>query len=213
MKLFYGLAYGLSKVFFNLFYRHQVFGENHVPKGPCIIAANHASFYDPPILAISSKEEVIFLAKGTLFRNAFFKWLISHLNAYPLSGTVHDMASIKLIMQFLKEKKKIVIFPEGKRSFDGNLLPIKPGISFLMSRCQCPIVPVYIHGAYDVWPRQKFLPALWGKTACIFGSPLSWEDFENLPKKQAQEHLAVAIHHSLENLKEWYLNGAKGTPP
>ena len=146
MKPFYWLAKTFAKGFFHLFYHHQVFGKIHIPQGPCILAPNHTSFFDPPLIGISCDDEVSFLARGTLFKNRFLRCLISQLNSYPITGTGQDITSIKLIIQLLQEDKKVVIFPEGRRSRDGNLLPIKPGIGMLAARCQCPIVPIYIHG-------------------------------------------------------------------
>lgn len=213
MKFFYRIAHFWMKGFFHLFYRHQIFGEKHLPQGPCILAPNHASFLDPPLVGISCKEEVNFLARGSLFRNPFFKNIISQLNSYPVTGTGQDISSIKVILQLLKENKKVVIFPEGKRTSDGRLLPIKPGIGMLVSRSESPIVPVYIYGTFKIWPRKNIFPKLWGKTACVFGTPIRWEQFKDLPKKEAQEAVAGAITRSLIQLQAWYLAGAKGNPP
>ncbi len=214
MKIFYWMAYYLSKGFFHLFYSHRVYGKKYIPKGPCIIAPNHASFLDPPLIAISCDEEVSFLARGTLFKNTFFKNFFLLLNTYPITGTAQDVGSLKLIIQLLQENKKVIIFPEGKRSKDGLILPIKPGIGMLASRCECPIIPVYIHGTHDIWPRNRFFPKLWRKkTACVFGHPILGDSFKDLPKKEAQEKIAVNIQKSLNMLKDWYLHGAKGDVP
>lgn len=208
MKFFYGMVYAISKFFFHFFYRHQVFGKKNLPTGPCILAPNHVSYLDPPLVAISCNEEVNFLARGSLFKKSFlFKKLLSSLNSYPITGTGQDIASIKLIIYLLEHNKKIVIFPEGQRAHEDTLLPIKPGIGMLASRCHCPIIPVYIHGTYNIWPRRNFLPKLWGRTACVFGSPISWEDYKHLHKKEAQERIAKTLEESIKDLKEWYLHG------
>ncbi len=213
MKIFYRFVRSIAKGFFYLFYSHRVFGKKNIPKGPCILAPNHASFFDPPLVGISCDDEVNFLARGSLFNNRLFKKIISNLNSYPVTGTGQDSNSLKLIIQFLQDQKKVVIFPEGKRTLDGSLLPIKPGIGMLVARCQCPIVPVYIHGTYDIWPKSRTFPKFWGKTACVFGMPISWDQYKELPKKQAQEEIAKAIQQSLKLLQDWYLNGAMGHPP
>lgn len=213
MKLFYQIFHTSTKGFFHLFYRHRVYGKKHIPQGACIIAPNHASFFDPPLIAISCDEEVNFLARGSLFNNALLKKIISNLNSYPVSGSSQDLTSIKLIIQLLQANKKVVIFPEGKRTTDGHIQPIKPGIGMLMARTECSIVPVYIHGTYDIWPKSRKFPKLWGKTACVFGSPISWESYKDMPKKQIQQELSLAINKSLSMLQTWYLNGAHGDPP
>ena len=83
----------------------------------------------------------------------------------------------------------------------------------LVARCECPIVPVYIQGTFDIWPKSRIFPKLWGKTACVFGTPILWSSYKELPKKQAQEEISLAIQNSLKNLQAWYLNGAIGNPP
>jgi 1-acyl-sn-glycerol-3-phosphate acyltransferase len=213
MKPFYWLAKSLVKGFFHLFYRHQVFGIQHIPQGPCILAPNHASFFDPALIGISCHEEVSFLARSTLFKNPVLKSLISHLNSYPITATGHDLTSIKIIIQLLHEDKKVVIFPEGRRSPNGDLLPVKPGIGMLVARCQCPVVPIYIHGTFDIWPKNRRLPKLFGKTVCVFGSPIFWESYKEMTKKQAQEEITKAIQKSFKNLETWFRNGAVGQPP
>jgi len=213
MKYFYSFIHRLTKSLFNLFYHHKVYGKQHIPFGSCIIAPNHTSFFDPPLIGISCDEEISFLARGSLFHNHVLKKLISSLNSYPIRGTPQDSNSFKLIIHLLQENKKVVIFPEGQRSNDGRILPIKPGIGMLVARCPCPIIPVYIHGTYDAWPKTRKMPKLWGKTACVFGSPIYWEDYQDLPKKKAQEEISNAIQKSLKMLQVWYLNGTIGEPP
>ena len=71
MKFFYWTVYSCAKGFFSLFYQHHVFGKQHIPHGPCVLAPNHASFYDPPLVGYLvmkksiSSHEVLFL--GMLF--------------------------------------------------------------------------------------------------------------------------------------------------
>jgi len=78
----------------------------------------------------------------------------------------------------------------------------------LAMRCQAPIIPVYIHGCYDVWKRSQRFPKLTGKTACVFGSPIKPEQFSHLPKKEAQEAMGQSVKESIEALKLWYENSA-----
>lgn len=212
-KTFYSLIKKFIHLYFVFFYRHQVYGKENLPEGATIIAPNHASFLDPPLVGISFDEEVSFLARGSLFKHTLFKKIISSLNSYPINGSTNDLSSLKLVIQLLQNKKKIVIFPEGKRSQNGQFLPIKPGVSLLMSKCHCPIVPVYIHGSYHIWPSRQKFPKLFGKTACVFGKPIVWKDYQNLPKKKAHDKISEAIQKSLKMLQVWYLNGANGEPP
>lgn len=213
MKTFYWLSRSLTKLIFQLAYGHKAYGVNHIPPGRAIIAPNHASFLDPPLIAASWPEEISFLARKSLFSSTILNFIITRLNAYPVTGTAQDLGSIKLICQLLNEDKKVVIFPEGIRTFDGTFGDIKSGIVMLAQRCHAPIIPVYIHGSYDVWDRSRKFPKITGKTACVIGSPIYCEEYKQLDKKRAQEAIATKVKESLLSLQSWYENGANGAPP
>jgi 1-acyl-sn-glycerol-3-phosphate acyltransferase len=196
-----------------VFYRLRVYGQEHFFEGAAIIAANHISFLDPPILGVSWPEEVHFLAKQSLFKIPVFGWIITKINTHPLKGDGGDLAVVKAICQLLNEGKKVVLFPEGKRSYDNQLSPIKPGISLLLSKTHAAIIPTYIFGTFEAWPRTQWLPKPWKKIGCVFGTPFSWKDFMYLEKKEAQNALAERLTKAIEGLKEWYEQGATGSPP
>lgn len=170
MNHFYWLTRHSLFLFFALFYRHKIFGAEHVAEGRMIIAANHTSFLDPPIIAASIPEEVSFLARKSLFSSFLLRNLISRLNAYPVEGTSQDLNSFKMICKLLQENKKVAIFPEGIRSANGQLTEIKSGIGMLAMRNKAPILPIYISGCFDIWSRHQRFPKLKGKTVCVIGS-------------------------------------------
>ena len=213
MKPFYWLILTYFKAIFFTFHGHRTYGADHLPTGSCIIAPNHASFYDPPIISISCREEVYFLARKSLFEHFLFGMAIRHLNAFPVAGSAQDLSAFKLIFRLLKEGKKVVVFPEGIRTLDGNLSEIKSGIGMIAMKSQCPIVPTYIHGTFNIWPRGKKFPKIWRKSACVFGSPIRAEDFQGIDKKEVHEAIARRLSDSILELQTWYLNGAKGPPP
>lgn len=213
MKFFYRSVKSFFNLFFKLFYHHKVYGLEHFIQGKGILASNHTSFFDPPIIAASWPEEISFLARNTLFSHPIFGHMISKLNAYPVTGTTQDLSSIKLVCHLLSENKKMAIFPEGIRSSNGELGPIKSGIGMLALRCQAPIIPVYISGAYTIWNRFQKYPKFSGKMACIFGSAIDWQTFNHFGKKEAQEALSLSVGQAIEQLKIWYETGAVGSPP
>ena len=213
MTLFYKVGRFFFYGLFRFLYRHEIYGQENLPKGAAIIAPNHQSYYDPPLIGVSCPGEIFYLARESLFRRPILGRLIRQLNAYPISGRSSDRSSIKVIDTLLANQKKVVIFPEGIRSITDNLLQIKPGIALLAFRSHAPIVPVYIHGTLDLWPRDKTFPKLWGKTACVFGPPLYPDQFKHLEKKEAQLALANALKEKIAQLRNWYLQGAKGPIP
>ncbi|MGK5595135.1 MAG: lysophospholipid acyltransferase family protein [Parachlamydiaceae bacterium] len=210
MKFFYHFTATCFALFFRLFYGHKVYGREHIPEGGGIIAANHASFFDPPLIAVSLKpEECYFLARSSLFDHFFFSKIISNLNAYPVSGTTHDLNSFKTISKLLKENKKVAIFPEGHRTVDSSLGEIKTGVAMLAIKTGCPIIPVYLHGTYQVWSRHMKFFKLSGKTACVFGPPLYPQSNSQMNKKAQQEELTQRLNNAIINLQKWYLNEAQ----
>lgn len=213
MPFLYRMVLFFSWCFFRVFYRLKIYGLEHFHKGAVIIAPNHTSYFDPPIAAVSWPEEVHFLAKEELFKPFLFGSFIRALNSHPVSGDVGDISVFKKILELLKKGKHIVLFPEGKRT-GGGFEEIKPGIGMLLMRSKAAIIPTYIDGAYQIWGRDKKLFKLFGeRLACVFGTPIHWESFAHLEKREAQEEIAKALEGSFRALKAWYEAGAKGIPP
>lgn len=210
--MFFGLVIFLLKIIFSLFYRYKTYGMRSY-KGGAIIASNHVSFLDPPLIGASWPEETHYLARASLFKSFFFGQLLKNLHAHPVEGSAQDLKSIKTACQLLDQEKKLVIFPEGIRSADGEMKPIKTGIAMLALRTKKPIIPTYIHGAFEIWPRFKKWPTWKGQLACVFGKPIFIESYLHLEKKAAQEKIAEDVKQAIENLRRWVENGAVGEIP
>lgn len=208
MKLFYRITILFLRGFFRLFYRFSVYGTTSTFPGKAILAPNHASFLDPPIIGAAWPEEIHFLARATLFRHKVWGTLISCLNAHPVHGTAQDIESFRLICQLLSEGKKVVIFPEGERSANGQLQTIKSGIAMLALRMQCPIIPVYIHGTFEAWPKHSRRPKFGSSIACVFGSPILPPSSIGMTKKQMQETMTQQVQKELEELRLWFETNA-----
>lgn len=213
LSFLYRVVVFFTWIFFKIFYRHQIYGLHHIYKEAGIIAANHTSFYDPPILAISWPQEVHFLARESLFKYALFGSFIRKLNSHPVQGDTSNIRAFKEIQELLASGKKVILFPEGTRAYEDQLAELKSGVAFLVLRSKTTVIPAYIHGTFSIWNRERKFPKLWGKTACVFGNPISYEKFEGLDKKQAQNALTKNLAESIQSLRIWYEKGAKGDPP
>jgi 1-acyl-sn-glycerol-3-phosphate acyltransferase len=145
------IHYRLSWLFLNLVERvlfgFLVTGSERIPKtGAVIIASNHISYCDPPVVGSGVPREVFFLAKEELFRNRMFAWLISRYNAIPLRRSVGDVGALKKAVGLLKQGRAVLMFPEGTRSLTGKLLKPKPGVGMIAALTSSPVVPAYIRG-------------------------------------------------------------------
>lgn len=213
MPFVYRLGNFIAWLALRSMYRIRVYGQDHFYNKAAIIAANHVSFLDPPILGICSPEEVHYLARQSLFKVPVFGKIISKINAHPLKGDVGDVGVIKTICHLLEQGKKIILFPEGSRSYDNKFAPVKPGMSLLVSRTNTAVIPAYVFGTFEAWPRKNVFPRPWKTIGCVFGTPILWETFSHLGKKEAQLAFAQSVTEAIEGLRKWYERGAKGSPP
>lgn len=213
MTPLYRFTCGLAWLLIKVFYRHKIFGQDHIPKGGAIIAANHASVLDPPLIAISWDKEIAFLARSGLFEIKWLGWLIKRLNAFPLSESSSDLNAMRLIGKLVKKNQQVLIFPEGHRSFNGHLQPLKSGVATLATRFECPIIPCYIAGSFDAWPKGKKCPQFSARTACVIGSPINPKKFSHLERKVQQQEVQKILIKKIESLSKWYKEGQKGPIP
>lgn len=143
---------GLFKVLFHL----EVKGSENVPQsGPVIIAANHASFLDPPLIGVALKRDVYFLARESLFKIWGFGWLIRETHAFPIKRGIFDPAGFKEIFNLLSSGKVLLLFPEGTRSRDGSLQEPRAGVGMIAYKMRVPVIPALITGSYNAWSRTS----------------------------------------------------------
>lgn len=204
MKWIYRFCHFGSGWLVRLFYGNRVYGIEHLPAGSAIIAPNHASHLDPPLVASAVPMEIHFLARETLFRPPFLGWLLPRLNTHPVNGSGSDITSLRLIMQLLQEGKKVMIFPEGTRTPNGEFGECSLGVGMIALRSGAPVVPVYVHGTYEAWSRHRKYPKLRGRTACVIGEPFSAAQFEGMGRKEAQGAVAQEVMRRIGELKRWY---------
>lgn len=203
----------LVGIFIVLFYRHKTYGKEHLPSGSAIIASNHCSYLDPPIIGVSCHHKIHFLARGSLFKFPLFGWLIRQLHTHPVSAGKGNINTLKKAMELLQSGKKVMIFPEGRRSPTGELQDGQLGVGMLVQRTRCRVVPVYVHGTFNIWNNKMKFPKLWGKTACVFGSPIEYTEIHSEDKKEVQARIVSKIMERIAELRDWYLAGAQGSPP
>jgi 1-acyl-sn-glycerol-3-phosphate acyltransferase len=180
----------------------RIEGGRHIPRtGPALLIANHQSFLDPVLLGLCTSRPLRYLARRTLFKNAFFAWLIRALRAIPIDQEGVGKEGLRTILDELQAGEAVVVFPEGERTADGKLRALRPGIHLLIRRTQAPIVPVGIAGAFEAWPRKRkapvpaplFLPPGKGTIAVAVGQPLPAGHFAEAPREQALSELAVEL--------------------
>jgi 1-acyl-sn-glycerol-3-phosphate acyltransferase len=140
-------------------FRARVEGRRYVPKsGPVLVLSNHQSNFDPVLIGLACDRRLNYLARDTLFGFAPFRWLIRSLDAIPIDREGVGLAGLKETLRRLKRGEMVLMFPEGTRTRDGRLGPLKPGFCAVARRARTLLMPAAIDGAFDAWPRDRLLP-------------------------------------------------------
>jgi 1-acyl-sn-glycerol-3-phosphate acyltransferase len=142
----------LGAAFRSVFGLRIIHEEKIVHEGAVLVASNHQSFLDPPLIGNLYRSEMHYLARKTLFVG-LFAWLYPRWNAIPVDQDRPDMASLKTIIKLLKAGERVLVFPEGERTLDGEIGHPQPGIGLIAVKSGAIIQPVRIRGAREALPR------------------------------------------------------------
>lgn len=177
------------RICFAVAFRIRVLGRWNVPlAGGVILASNHQSYIDPPLVATGVNRPVYFMARKSLFERFFlFGWFIRNVNAFPVDRDRGDVGAIRQTLRLLKDGAAVVVFPEATRTFDGAILDLKPGLFAIASRANVPVVPTLIDGAFEAWPRHRALPRPY-PIVVAFGEPLLPQRFSGPDDMAAECH-------------------------
>lgn len=190
------VLYVVNWVAVRLLFRLSVEGRNHLPShGPFIITPNHASPLDPPLLGAALPllilQQTYWAGKeSTVLRNWPRKIISWIARVIPIDD---DCTALAPAVTVLEQGDKLIWFPEGKRSLDGQLQEFKPGIAHLLTRCDVPVVPVFIQGAYAAFPSRGTIPRLRARIVVRIGLPQSAEQLGLLQARVEDISLAVEM--------------------
>lgn len=175
--ILYRIVYLFGNLIFIIFFRRIVRGKYFVPrKGPLIVASNHASYLDPPLIGCSMPREIYFLARQTLMDSPIQNALFGALNSIPMDRDKGDIKALKTAVKTINEGKAILLFPEGTRTLNGAIQEGKTGIGFIAHKTRVPILPVYCDGTYNILPKGAKYPKF-HKIHVYFGEPLHFEHY------------------------------------
>ncbi len=128
------------------------------PEGAMIVASNHASYLDPIILGTFLPRQVNFMARETLFDNWLLGKAIGGLFAFPIDREGDSRKALRTFGERLEKGNAVIMFPEGTRTTTGYLQPLKPGVGMISVRYNAPILPTYVWGTYQSWPKKQRFP-------------------------------------------------------
>jgi len=176
-------------VLFKLFWRLTVEGSENIPaSGGVLIAPNHRSYIDPPLMGSAMRRPLHFLAKQELFEVPALGFLIRRTNAFPIKRGKQDIGAFRKVFKLLESGEPLLVFPEGTRSKDGGFGKARPGLGMIACISQVPAVPVRLLNSDKL--------VFFKKLKVIFGKPVM------PPKEYSKDDYVRFSEQVLEEIKK-----------
>ena len=182
---------GALYIWFKIVYHVQILGCENIPKeGPLIFCGNHRSYIDPPLIVVTGKRDMKFLAKEELYKNKFLAFLGWAFEAIPVKRDEKDVSAIKKSLKDLKEGKCIALFPEGTRNGIEKGEKVKDGVAFFAIRSGAKVVPCGIKGG------KKGA----GTLTITYGEPLDYSKYKGSKDKEILDKVTNEIMEQIIKL-------------
>jgi 1-acyl-sn-glycerol-3-phosphate acyltransferase len=171
----YRIGWILFRAVYATYFRWRVFDPENVPlQGGVILASNHASFLDPPLVGAGLRRDINYLARESLFRFPGVGALLRSWNSVPVDRDGGGARGLKAILDRLLAGGAIILFPEGTRTQDGQLQPARSGIGLTVIKSTAPVVPVRVFGTFEAYGRHLKIPRP-RQITVKYGRPLRFE--------------------------------------
>ena len=202
MRWIYWLGWTLFGSAYRSLFGLKVIGREHlVTEGPVLIAANHESFLDPPLIGTLYHDEMFYLARKSLMTTPLLKWIYLAWNSIPVDQDRPDMTSLKTFIKLLSSGRRVLVFPEGERSLDGVIGVAQPGVGLIAVKANVPIQPIRIEGAREALPRGSGR-VRFSQISLHIGPPIyiTEEELATAKGKHGYQHIADRIMDVVKGL-------------
>ncbi len=191
--MFYRICASFALAIVRCFCSVHVAGKENIPeKGGFILASNHLSFLDPVVLACVCPRKLNFMAKEELFKIPVVSQFIRSVGAFPVKRNSADLSAIKEALKRVKSGEGLLLFPEGRRGQESEVIEAQAGVGFLAAKSNVPVIPVYVSGTEKALPKgAKFLKR--SKISVRFGKQISLE--RRMPYQELAEVIMESIRH------------------
>jgi 1-acyl-sn-glycerol-3-phosphate acyltransferase len=179
MEPIYGFFHYLITVIYGAVFRGEVAGQENLPEnGAFLVAGNHLSFLDPPLIGAQIPRQLCFFARKTLWKPGVAAWWLDAVGTIPVDRDGgQDVSALKRVLRSLKDNKGLILFPEGTRSPDGRLQTPKSGVGFIVCKSQVPVVPARIFGSFEAFGKGVKFPRFGTRVSVVFGPPIPPERY------------------------------------
>lgn len=173
-------------------HRVRIEGREDIPKdGAVIFCGNHRTFLDPPLIVVTAKREVHFLAKEELYKNPFLAFLGWVFEAVKVKRDAKDINAVKSSLKYLKKGECIALFPEGTRNGLAKGEKVKDGAAFFALRTGAKVVPIGISGGTGHF----------SKVTIKYGKPLDFSEFNGDDKENLEKVTEIIMDKIIELTK------------
>ncbi len=173
-------------------------------RGPLLICPNHASYLDGPAifcsLPLKSLLNTYFIGYARVFESPFLRWAMRPARLIPIDPSADLVSALQAVALVLAQNKIVCIFPEGRRSVSEEISEFKKGVGILIKELDTPVVPVYIKGSHQAWPRTQRFPGM-SPVRVIFGVLHPAGEFKG---GQGDDYGAIArkLRQAVESIRE-----------
>jgi 1-acyl-sn-glycerol-3-phosphate acyltransferase len=175
MTFAYWCGWRAFRTVFATYFRWRVYNPERVPlSGPVILASNHASYIDPPLVGAGVRRQISFLARETIFHVPVLASILRSWEVVPVDRDGGTGRGLKQILNRLEKGGAIILFPEGTRSRHGELNPARSGIGLTVIKSNAPVVPARVFGTHDAFGPHKRIPRP-RRLSVKYGQPLLFE--------------------------------------
>ncbi len=200
MNLSYRIGWSLFRVVFATYFRWRVCNPERVPlSGPVILASNHASILDPPLVGSALPRGINYLARESLFRFPGIGALLRSWSAVPVDRDGAGAKGLKAILNRLLAGGGIILFPEGTRTRDGALLPARSGIGLIVVKSTAPVIPVRVFGTFAAYGRDLKIPRPY-PVVVKYGRPMDFAALRAEAKTCDKQRLKVIYQEVADEL-------------
>ena len=179
----------------------EIAGLGNVPRtGPLIVASNHRSHADPPLVGACLPRSGHFMGKRELFEVPIFSPIIRKTGAFPVTRGRPDRRAMRYAIQALANGEVVVMFPEGTRSEDARLKEPELGVAMIALKSRAPVLPVAVAGTEHILPKGSTVPR--GHPLKVrFGRPLTFDDlYEARPSRPAMVEIGDRLMGAIGDL-------------
>ncbi len=175
MNVPYFIGWCAFRALYKFYFGWRVYNAERVPlKGAVILASNHTSYLDPPLVGSGVRRSINYLARENLFRFPVMGWVLRQWQVVPVDRDGGGAVGLRAILDRLLAGGAIILFPEGTRTRDGQLQPARSGIGLTVIKSTAPVVPVRVFGMFEAYGRHLRFPRP-RRVAVKYGQPMGFE--------------------------------------